>query len=181
VQIIAEVKTHSPFDWQSSHSWEELFEVANRVGDIISIHTDPRWHGSFELVSKARRLTHKPILAKGIHAEDNDILKALAAGADYALVVGRIPDVHFEQCFVEPNSLDELQELPANTKAVWNSRDLLTGGTKAATFAEARAVFPGWLCQASNIVSVEDIDRSADAILVGTHLMELAQQLKPDS
>ena len=63
-QIIAEVKTGSPFGYKSEESWDELFEVAESVGDILSIHTDPRWLGSFELISKARKLTDKPILAK---------------------------------------------------------------------------------------------------------------------
>ncbi|MAJ97292.1 MAG: hypothetical protein CMI56_01585 [Parcubacteria group bacterium] len=47
------------------------------MGDIISIHTDSRWGGSFELLEKARGLTDKPILAKGIHKDDADIEKAL--------------------------------------------------------------------------------------------------------
>ena len=65
-QIIAEVKTQSPFGFRSDKNRDELFAVANQIGDIISIHTDPRWGGSFELVKKARALTKKPILAKGI-------------------------------------------------------------------------------------------------------------------
>ena len=70
IEIIAEVKTQSPFGYKSDKSWDELFEVANKVGDIISIHTDRRWGGSFELLQKARSLTNKPILAKGIHKND---------------------------------------------------------------------------------------------------------------
>lgn len=181
MQIIAEVKTHSPFGWQSSNSWDELFSVANEFGDIISIHTDSRWHGSFDLVAKARQLTKKPILAKGIHSSDADIEKALNAGADYVLVVGRIPAIHFDRCFIEPNYLEELKTLPANTRAVWNSRDLATGKTKTETFAEARALFPGWLCQASNIKTLDDVEQSADAILVGTHLLDIAKEKEKDS
>lgn len=181
MQIIAEVKTHSPFGWSSQKNWEELFAIANDFGDIVSIHTDPRWHGSFELIRKARQLTRKPILAKGVHASDNDIIKALAAGADYVLVVGRVPDVHLDKCLIEPNSLQELRELPADVKAVWNSRDLETGGLKDETFAQARQQFSGWLCQASNLQSANDINPRADAILVGTHMPELAKQLSTES
>ena len=47
-QIIAEVKTKSPFGFQSPYSWEELFQLADKIGDIISIHTDSQWGGSFE-------------------------------------------------------------------------------------------------------------------------------------
>jgi indole-3-glycerol phosphate synthase len=176
MQIIAEVKTFSPFGWRSQRSWEELFAIAHTFGDIISIHTDPRWHGSFELVKRARKLTSKPILAKGIHARDIDIKRALDAGANFVLVVGRVPAVHKEKCLIEPNSLAELSALPEGVKAVWNSRDLTTGGLKPETFHEARKLFKGWLCQASNIGGVNDIDPKADAILVGTHLDALAKK-----
>jgi indole-3-glycerol phosphate synthase len=179
VQIITEVKTHSPFGWKSDKSWEELFEVAERVGDIISIHTDPRWHGSFELLERAHAMTKKPILAKGIHASDDLIEKALEAGADWVLVVGRIPTIHSEKCLIEPLTLEELKYVPANLKAVWNSRDLATGGMKNETFKEAREVFPGWLCQASNIKTVGDIESGADAVLVGTRLGEFVDSIQP--
>lgn len=175
MQIIAEVKTHSPFGHESSKTWDELFEIANDVGDIISVHTDPRWHGSFELIKKARALTKKPILAKGIHANDSEVEQAVDAGADYVLVVGRVPGVHLVKSLIEPNSLEELGNLPPDVKAVWNSRDLSSGGLKNETFTQARQLFPGWLVQASNIAAITDINPEAEAILVGTHLAELAQ------
>lgn len=176
--IVAEVKTHSPFGWVSSYSWDELFEIANSVGDIISIHTDPRWHGSFELIKKARGLTNKPILAKGIHADDEDIEKALKAGADYVLVVGRVPQVHQDKLWIEPNSIEELKALPNHLKAVWNARDLANGKAKDATFADARAAFSGWLCQASFITTKESIDPSAEAAIIGTNLPGFSSTLQ---
>ncbi len=169
-KLIAEVKTYSPFGWSSDKSWDELFAIANKVGDIISIHTDSRWHGSFDLIKKAKSLTSKPILAKGIHETDDLIEKAVEAGADWVLVVGRIPSVHLEKCLIEPYTLEELKTIPRHLKVVWNSRDLTTGGLKKETFEDARKIFPGWLCQASNIKTVEDIKESADSVLVGTHL-----------
>ena len=177
IQLIAEVKTHSPFGFDSHRSWDELFALANEFGDIISIHTDPRWHGSFDLVKKAKSLTKKPILAKGIHATDGDIEKAVSAGADYVLVVGRIPNIHVERCIIEPLALIDMQELDPDMKAVWNSRDLKFGGLKAETFDDARKQFRGWLCQASNIKSISDINERADAILVGTHLEEFLRSI----
>jgi indole-3-glycerol phosphate synthase len=128
--LIAEVKTQSPFGFSSDKSWEELFEIANAHCDMISIHTDPRWGGSFELLTKARAMTGKPILAKGIHVTDEEVERALALGADKVLVVGRVPAVHLEQCFIEPYTLAELRSLPPGTSAVWNSRDLTTGALK---------------------------------------------------
>ena len=178
IQIIAEVKTQSPFGWKSDKTWDELFEIANEVGDIISIHTDPRWAGSFDLIKKAKSLTKKPILAKGIHSTDEGIQQAVDAGADYVLVVGRIPKIHLDKCLIEPLTLGELKTIPTDIKVVWNSRDLSDGGLKKETFEEARALHKGWLCQASNIRSKEDIKKGADAVLVGANLIEFSQSLR---
>ena len=146
--------------------------MAEKVGDMISIHTDSRWGGSFDLIKKAKKLTSKPILAKGIHANDEDIIKALEAGADYVLVVGRIPKIAPEKCLIEPLSLEELSKIPKELRVVWNSRDLSNGELKKETFEQARKMRGGWLCQASNIKSIQDIKEGADAILVGSYLEE---------
>jgi indole-3-glycerol phosphate synthase len=114
-------------------------------------------------------------LAKGIHASDDDVKKALECGADFVLVVGRIPAYYGEKCMVEFNTVAQLKLVPTKQKIVWNSRDLATGGLKTETFEQARSVFGGWLCQASNIRSVDNIKEGADAILVGTHLPEFAE------
>jgi indole-3-glycerol phosphate synthase len=50
IKIIAEVKTQSPFGFKSQKTWKELFKIASEAGDIISIHTDSRWGGSFDLL-----------------------------------------------------------------------------------------------------------------------------------
>lgn len=175
--IIAEVKTASPFGYKSEKSWEELFAIAHDIGNIISIHTDPRWNGSFELIKKARTLSTKPILAKGIHATDEEIKHAIDHGADFVLVVGRIPKIHLDKCLIEPYTLDELRKIPPELKVVWNNRDLNTGGLKTEGFEEARQNFLGWICQASNLKTVADINQKADAVLVGTHLETFAKSL----
>ena len=176
-QIIAEVKTKSPFGYTAKNTWEELFEVANTIGDIVSIHTDSRWGGSFELITQARKLTKKPILAKGIHKSDDEITKALQYGADFVLVVGRIPKIENEKCFIEPLTLAELVLIPTTQKVVWNSRDLTDGSLKSEIFDDARKKFGGWLCQASNIKTTNDIKEGADAALVGTHLLDFAKTI----
>lgn len=178
IQFIAEVKTASPFGWRSAQMWDELFELANEHGDMLSIHTNPRWEGSMERISEARRRTEKPILAKGIHETDDEIEEALDRGANWVLVVGRIPERNAKQCLIEPYTLDELRRIPKELRAAWNSRDLKGGGLKPETFAEARRVFPGWLCQASNIRTKKDIQEGADAVLVGTYLKEFIESLK---
>jgi len=133
------------------------------------------------LLKKARGLTNKPLLAKGIHASDEDISRALDCGADLVLVVGRVPGAHLDKCLVEPASLEGLARLATSQRAVWNSRDLTTGGLKSTSFSEARQLFGGWLCQASNIISLEDINAAADAVLIGTNLSEIAEQLEHSS
>ena len=176
--FIAEVKTKSPFGYSSSNFFEELFDLANTYGDVISIHTDKRWGGSFELLQEARKLTSKPILAMGIHKTDEEINRALSCGANFVLVVGRIPkDISPEFLLIEPVSLEELRAIPKNYKVVWNARNLETGNPKFETFAEARKIFDGWLCQASFIKIKNDIEKSANAILVGENLKEFTSSL----
>jgi indole-3-glycerol phosphate synthase len=40
-----------------------------------------------ELISRVKQLTDKPILAKGIHSQDSEIVEAIQRGAEYVLVV----------------------------------------------------------------------------------------------
>jgi indole-3-glycerol phosphate synthase len=169
--FIAEVKTMSPWGWATEASWQCLLERAIQLGDWVAVHTDPAWGGSFELLREARALVrHKPLVAKGVHSTDNDVARAFECGADYVLVVGRVPKVQPHRCLIEPTDVDMFYRLPKGTMAVWNSRDLATGGLKTETFEDARAAWAGWLCQASNITSPAGIHPSADAFLVGTAL-----------
>lgn len=176
--LIAEVKTESPFGFAAERSWDDLFDLARRAGDVVSVHTDPRWGGSLDLVRAARAGTGKPILAKGIHATDEEVRAALAAGADFALVVGRLPAADLlPRCLVEPNSLAELRALPRGAAAVWNSRDLRDGSAKGETIAEARAAWGGWLCQASNLGLASDVYPGVEAALVGQNLPSFSASL----
>jgi len=188
--FIAEVKTQSPFGFKSKHTWDELFEVALQVGDMISIHTDALWGGSFSLLEKARKRTNKLILAKGIHENDDLVKNALDAGADWVLVVGRIPTYMPNKCWIEPHSLDEFRKylldiLTANPSQyptssfnhfVWNSRNLFDGSLKTSSIFDVKDFYSGWLCQASNIKSESDISPYVDAFLVGEHLMEFNKE-----
>jgi len=191
VELFAEVKPCSPSGWRSRYSWNELFELANShpAVDALSIHTSPRWEGSFELITQARKHTSKPILAKGIHAHDDDINRALDAGATMALAVGRIPWGFPHDCLiVEPLSLGKLAQIPLDYKTQWNARDLVGLFRKLAglptrkesrpSFTEARAVRQhGWICQASHLKTKEDIQTGANAVLVGTNLPEFLASL----
>jgi indole-3-glycerol phosphate synthase len=189
--VIPEVKTDSPpFPeapaWQSQYSWDELFKMAVELeaGDMVSIHTNSRWVGSFDVLAKAVSLTDKPILAKGFHTEDKHICQALSIGASKVLVVygedrKKLPaDNLLEQCVIEPTTLENLCTLPPEVVAVWNDRDLETGRRKDTTFDQAREIFAGKLIQASNIATLENIESEADGILFGQHLPELALRLQ---
>jgi len=172
MDIIAEVKTKSPFGFVSLYAEQVLFNVADQIGNIISIHTNRRWGGSMDLITKYHTQTNKPILAKGIHGTDQEVEQALRYGASYVLVVGRIPDKSlWPWIMYEPLNLAQLKDTPPELKVVWNSRNLTDGSLKIESFAEARALFPGWLCQASNIKYPNDILPGAEAIIIGQNLV----------
>ena len=117
-------------------------------------------------------------MAKGIHATDEEVAKAFECGADYCLVVGRMPDQKYlDKCLIEPNTIGELAKIPTDVKCVWNSRDLSNGGLKAETFEMAREAWSGWLCQASNIKSQNDVKMGANAVLVGQGLPEFVSSV----
>ena len=201
--VIGEVKLRSPFGKSlTKNSFDEQLELADKISWMISIPTDKNLGGSFEDVARARKRTKKKILAKGLHGTDDAISRLLDLGADYVLVVGRIPNVHIDKCFIEPLTLAELSEIPSNGScwAVWNSRDLSswkdlpgipefllerwkrmeldgTQALKKETFKQAREAFGGPLCQASNLTTKADIEPGADAVLVGSNLETFAASL----
>lgn len=181
--LIAEVKTDSPFGYHSDKSWDELFEIASSVGDMISIHTDERWGGSFDLLSRAVNLSEKPILAKGIHESDDEVRRALDLGAHAVLVVGRLPNPEpVTRCLLEPTDLNQLAKFTSVTERdqryAWNRRNLANGTARdVSEYSTARTICTGWLCQASMIVGPKDVEPTADAILVGENLAQFADLL----
>lgn len=132
------------------------------------------------------------MLAKGLHEDSWMITQAMMCGADFVLTTNA---KHLMKCcslssptrfriIYEPMSLDDLimATYPGefgeplsilnqrDIKVCWNQRDLATGKPKAETFAQARGLYKGWLCQASLIKFTEDISSEADAVLIGEHL-----------
>ncbi len=178
--FIAEVKTESPFGWKSEKSWDELFDIANDHGDWLSIHTDYRWGGSFDLIEIARARTDKPILAKGVHSTNEEIKKAVENGADHVLVVGRVPGVYQERCLIEPLDVDQIFDFSDQTRLVWNQRNLASGRSKNESFDDVRKIWPGWLAQASFITAIDEVSPLAEAYIVGTHLPEFVTSLCRD-
>jgi indole-3-glycerol phosphate synthase len=174
--FIAEVKTRSPFGFESKRSSGYLTELACQHGDIVAAHTDPRWGGSFDHLAGVAVLTHmwgKLVLAKGVHAEDDDIKRALQCGADLVLVVGRRPPPElWGACLIEPQGGMWEWPLPGD-RIVVNRRNLATGKPDNLDFESVRYGNPNtWLCQASFIRTRADVHRHADAFIVGEHLPE---------
>jgi hypothetical protein len=180
--FIAEVKTQSPFGFKSEESWDNLFELAAKHGDWIAIHTNPLWGGSFELLDRARRLTKKPILAKGIHQRDTDVKMALDCGADMVLTVGRIcTSVEAHETIFEPLNIGQMFEpmyCYNNIRVMWNDRDLVTGKRKKETVTDIRSIYNGWLCKASYILHPQDIASRTDidAFIIGTNLRVFVEE-----
>jgi len=180
--LIAEVKTRSPFGWEAPGTWQRRFDLAKQYGGWVSVHTDERWGGSFDLLAHARGETDLPLLAKGLHGSDELVRQAFDRGADYALVVGRVPtadDIELERCLIEPVAIGQFEEFAARgvQRMVHNARDVFSGQPQHFSFEEARALWDGWLCQASLIQTVEDVRPDAQAVLVGTHLPEFIQSM----
>lgn len=179
--FIAEVKTRSPFGFESEHSWDDLFEIAAKHGDAVAVHTSSRWGGSFDAVQQARTklLRRKLVIAKGIHPYDEEIRIALYRGADLVTVVGRRPPRELAPvCIWEPDMLNDISHASDHTqKIMWNARDLATGEPKVEQFDTARWLHKGWMMQASFIEKPEDVHPKADAFIVGEHLPSFVEAL----
>jgi indole-3-glycerol phosphate synthase len=186
--FIAEIKTQSPFGYRSKDSFISLMDLALEHGDWISVHTNALWGGDFQALSFVRKFTNKPILAKGIHPTDKDIQRALDYGADYVLVVDRIPEDYnlHEKCLFECSYLNEFKKMVEDThfhfqKHVYNFRHLRTGQPKKIqgidTYLKFKPINPQfapldklWICQASGIEKPTDVREGVSAYIVGEHL-----------
>lgn len=194
--FIAEVKTKSPFELIYNQNWDYKFDIANKLGDIISIHTEAPWNGSFDLITKAKARTNKPILAKGYHRSILDIHNSFLCGADMVLVIRKENEdllyllqlerignfsLYEKEFVIEAVDLEQLAWLEKvrfdyhglqGMLVVWNQRNLNSGFPKKETFKEAREIYKGKLIQASLIKGKTDIDPNADGVLIGTNLEE---------
>jgi indole-3-glycerol phosphate synthase len=176
--LIAEAKHHSPFAGSLGRTFEELFELIEPYGDILSILIDPRWNGKLEHLRWARQRTRKPLLAKGMFTTDVQVARAFDGGADYVLAYDFLPTVRPERCLVEPSTINGFASLDSKLM-VWNARDLKRGGKpKPETWEQALEIRSGqWLCQASYLQTLEDVHPAADAVLVGTQIESFIRSL----
>lgn len=189
--FIAEIKTQSMFGFKSKYSREHLIETAINYGSWISIHTDPRFGGSFDDIYRIRQKTNKPILAKGFHCHNSDIEKALDLGANYVLVVDRLNRELLNPPFTdkilfELSDLNNIEKVSYDFiewgKFVYNGRDLDSGNIKYSKleYDKYREKF-NWVCGASFIETPDDVQRlypNCDAFIVGEHLEKFCNNLK---
>ncbi len=190
--FIAEIKTKSMFGFESRYNRESLMNTAIEYGDWLSIHTDPRFGGSFDDIYRARQLTGKPILAKGFHCHNDDAKKAIELGADYVLVVDRLHRALLEsppyqdKVLFELSSVQNLHKISYDFrergKFVYNGRNLNNGMGKKyiGDYTQYREAF-NWLCGASLIRTPEDVAHfypNCDAFIVGENLINFCKDLK---
>ncbi len=173
--IVAEIKQLSPYGWVNPlPCWEDQLAICEKVGDVISVHTDPLWGGSWEHLRAVRDRTNKPILAKGFHNTVPDVQRALDYGATFVLTVGWWPGGKLgPYCWHEVESVFELMESEA-LQCVWNSRDPRTGQPRRGSPSDVRMANDArphdWLCQASHIRKPGDVVPGMNAILIGEGL-----------
>lgn len=199
--FIAEVKTQSPYGYKSDHSWIELLKIADKYGDWISIHTNPLWGGSFEAISLAKKITNKPILAKGLHHTYNEMEQCYKNGADFCLVEGgfypfsgykNAGDILYEVSYeLMDNTIKYIKQYNKsklffqkekhlnNLKLVYNARDLKTGQLKEnhKEKLEKHINLGVWICQASGIKSIKDVHPKVNAFIVGENLVEFCKTI----
>lgn len=184
--FIAEIKQRSPWDGESLHREKDLRHVAITRGDWVAAHTEAPWGGSLDHLKSVKSDMRyygvdKPLLAKGVHADDEALIKALGV-ADYALVVGRVPEIDddlLERVIFEPTRMGQAlnfhHEYGDGIKMMWNARNLGNGKPRGGADAgRVKSAFgdAAWICQASFIKSPLDVHPNVDAHIVGTNLIE---------
>ncbi len=174
--------------------WRPLFDLAvymaRREKGAVSVHTGVahigprRWGGYDDLINEARELAPDvDLLAKGIHMRQEQVNNYLSRGATSVLTVDYLPKDNADKCLIEISDPEWFKRLPKDLKYVYNSRALwalITGRIpeKRMSFAEVRERYPDfWICQASNLNTVADVNPRANAILVGTHLRKFSESL----
>ena len=178
--IVAEVKDRTPFDpnYKVPDRYVQL-KICEEVGDIISIHTNPLWGGSYEWLAEVCKRVKKPVLAKGFHSTVSEVDRAIECGATYVLTVDYFPGEGYENiCWHECGSLHQLAISDASYR-VWNSRDPHTGKPKNIPETEIvkanrwhKENRDGWLCRASNITEPEDVNFECSALLISRGLYQ---------
>lgn len=194
--FIAEVKTRSPDGFTATETWEELFELAQAHGDIVSVHTSPDYGGSWALLEYACKKSRRPVLAKGFHSTHSEVNEAFRRGANFVLQVAEsvrqdnprewsnyyCTHKWDNRVVVEASNLFVLNKLLQQKvqSLAWNTRIPTTGADNPVAFADVLQVLPPNfpILQASNIKTPLDIHPQAGGYIVGTHLKKFIDYKK---
>lgn len=184
--FIGEIKTQSPFGFKSEYSFNHLMNLCIETPQVdwISVHVSAIYGGCLDSIAYVKQFTLKPILAKAVNGSDKLIRQQIEIGAEYSLVVGRIPDlnlVSLNRCLLEvdPDFAREIRhDYPQHKlRFVWNSRDLRTGERKPMSELEDYLETNEWVCEASGIKSIDNVHPNVSAFIVGEHLVNFCKSL----
>jgi indole-3-glycerol phosphate synthase len=181
--FIAEIKTKSPFtrDGDEVPNFEDQMNLALEYGDWISVHDNALWGGDFDSISFVRQFTDKPILAKGIHGTDDDIMRALDHGANYVLVVGRMVYDQYlrSKCLFEAPLYFLSNFSYEDLHVVYNKRDLRTGDIDWANGKLPEYLKSGHrVCLASGMYRPGEVPEGVHSFIIGTELSKFCTYLK---
>lgn len=192
IPVIAEVKPSSPTKFIRKVTPDDAAEIARQMeaagAAAISVLTEPQFfHGSIENLNSVRQTVTIPVLRKDfvidkaqIYEEESDLLLLIAGilgdalddFVDESLSRGQEP-------LVEVHDERELEKaLSTRTHIIGiNNRDLTTMKVDISTTEELAPMVSGRIIVSeSGISSPEDavrmIEAGADAILVGTSIMQ---------
>jgi indole-3-glycerol phosphate synthase len=192
VPVIAEVKPSSPTRFIRSITPQDAAEIAGQMeaggAAAISVLTEPQFFkGSIDNLDSVRHVVKIPVLRKDfiidksqIHEAESDLILLIAGVlgdelnyfVDEALASGREP-------LVEVHNKNELEAaLSTHTNIIGiNNRDLSTMKVDISTTEKLAPLISGKIIiSESGIFTPEDavcmIDAGADAILVGTSIMQ---------
>lgn len=176
------------FGFQSKYSRNILIDTAIHYGDWISVHTDPRFGGSFDDIHIIRQETKKPILAKGFHIHYSDIQKCFDLGADYVLTVQKPSEKLnsfysnglLKNIIFEIDNINDISNVNQHLmRYCYNGRSLKTGfGKKYIGDYQQFRDRCDWLCGASLIKELDDVQKfypKCDAFIIGQNLVEFCK------
>ncbi len=92
INIIAEIKQKSPSKGvlRTNLDTKKILKAYNKYASAISVVTDARFNGSFELIRKVRMETELPILVKDFVLQEMQLFEAKLAGADNILLIASL-------------------------------------------------------------------------------------------
>lgn len=194
ISLIAEFKPRSPSRGAIRPDARpvDIVPIYDRYASAVSVLVD-RMHfgGGFDVLAEARTHTERPILAKGFFVSRYQVLEARAAGADAILLMANILDDDMllalrsdaaaldMDALVEVHDDAELERVLALDVSVVgvNARDLSTLKIDLDAMLRRLERVPTARVRVgeSGVHTPRDVERlrgRADAVLVGTALME---------